>query len=54
MNPTKGIAGEDFSGLFAQLPEEEEDENEEEKYVYVNGKLVKKSELNKEPDKSIE
>ncbi len=51
---TKGIAGEDFSGLFAQLPEEEEDENEEEKYVYVNGKLVKKSELNKKPDKSIE
>lgn len=34
---------EDFSGLFAQIPEEAEEG--EERYVYVNGKLVKKSQL---------
>lgn len=37
-------AEEEFPGLFAQTPEEEEDED---KYVYVNGKLVKRSELKK-------
>ena len=36
---------EEFPGLFSQ-PIEEDDEGED-KYVYVNGKLVKKSELKK-------
>ncbi len=36
--------GEELSGLFSQEPEDEDDEGED-KYVYVNGKLVKKSEL---------
>lgn len=44
-------AEEDFSGLFAQLPDsEEEDVEDEDKFVYVNGKLVKKSELKKDQD----
>ncbi len=36
-------AGEEFPGLFASVPDEEDED--EDKYVYVNGKLVKKSEL---------
>lgn len=42
----KESAEEEFSGLFAQIPEEEEEDGED-KYVYINGKLVKKSELKK-------
>lgn len=36
---------EEFSGLFA--PDVLEEEEEEDKYVYVNGRLIKKSELKK-------
>jgi len=39
-----GSAEEEFPGLFSQSPEEEDEENED-KYVYVNGRLIKKSEL---------
>lgn len=35
---------ENFSGLFAQIPEDPE-EDDEDKYVYYNGKLVKKSQI---------
>lgn len=35
---------EKYSGLFSSEPEEEED-GDEDKFVYINGKLVKKSEL---------
>ena len=38
---------EEFPGLFSQPAEEEDEENAEDKYVYVNGKLVKQSELKK-------
>ena len=37
---------EDFSGLFAQIPEEPDED--EDRYVYVNGKLVKKSQVKDE------
>lgn len=43
-----GSADEEFPGLFSQAGEEEEDGQNEDKYVYVNGKLVKQSELKKE------
>lgn len=36
---------EKFPGLFNSGPEEDEEEENDDKYVYVNGKLVKKSEL---------
>lgn len=42
--PEEAPSEEDFSGLFAQLPDEPEDEGED-KYVYYNGKLVKKSQI---------
>lgn len=35
---------EKFSGLFNQIPEEEDESSDGDKFVYVNGKLVKKSE----------
>lgn len=41
--PDEESKEEDFSGLFAQIPDEPEDD--EDRYVYVNGKLVKKSQL---------
>lgn len=45
----KKAVTEEFSGLFSQEPfEDETDEDEDEdKYVYVNGKLIKRSELDK-------
>ncbi len=36
---------EKYAGLFSSEPAEEEEDDEKEKYVYINGKLVKKSEL---------
>ncbi len=41
----KKEVAEEFSGLFA--PDILEEEEEEDKYVYVNGRLIKKSELKK-------
>lgn len=50
--PAQQPATEEFPGLFSQTEDEEDDDNEdeenhEEKYVYINGKLVKQSELKK-------
>lgn len=47
-NPPK--ENEEFSALFSQ-PLEEEGEEEKEKYVYVNGRLVKKSEWENRAEK---
>lgn len=43
---------EKFSGIFESAPEEEDDE--EDKYVYINGKLVKKSELKPQEKDELE
>ncbi len=45
---------EGFSGLFSNEPVEGEDEEEDndEKYVYVNGRLIKRSELKKREENS--
>lgn len=43
--PGEPQESERFSGLFNQDDEEEEDEDDSEKFVYVNGRLIKKSEL---------
>ena len=40
-----GSVEEEFPGLFSQPSADEEDEDEEDKYVYVNGRLMKKSEM---------
>ncbi len=46
-------SSEEFSGLFSNEPAQEEDEEEDdEKYVYVNGRLIKRSELKKREDDS--
>lgn len=49
--PGEPQESERFSGLFNQDEEEEEDEDDSEKFVYVNGRLIKKSEL-KDRDRS--
>lgn len=36
---------EEFPGLFSQSPEDDDEDEDEDKYVYVNGRLMKKSEM---------
>lgn len=46
---------EKYSGLFQTVPDEDdEDESEEDKYVYINGKLVKRSELKPQEKENLD